>query len=460
MLKNADITSFFKPIPKDSQNSQVSKSQVPLPSQSRTPASPSPAPPSFPPPLLSSSPPVPASSVRDRSAVIRGSDDEDDDDFISSDDDLPSLFSKPNGGSTVIPVPPARKDPLWATPRAKRTALEFHSSPLTIMPKHKFDIKALMQHAKADSAVEESEQRIESLLACGSAAKEAAAADAAAAASAGSGREKPISLHDTMLDVFSDPEGSQEEGTRHKLLQAVKRTEMTVQRKQWRFSDHLDHHADGAVSSIEARRPFPGNAATGTWQFLAQAQGRSELFEDGLPYNVQVRMQNLPDDIFLWVLREIPAEKSRKLREEYLRLLGVCPDQAGRLLDTNRIDQLFSDAGASKRVFQSPSKATNGGGSEQRDMYLRRDWTPIRSVLGILIETSQGLSVPSLTRSVAILLRLGMDDLVREDRNVARDYQDALNQLIHAVPRASWDNFVCALSAIINLAALTNHPQP
>ncbi|KAK0729768.1 hypothetical protein B0H67DRAFT_596091 [Lasiosphaeris hirsuta] len=463
MPRNSSITAFFRPVPKSSQNSQSVSSHSEQPqlhqfpqspqlprAPSRAPVSPALGPPSSPPQFLSSSPPGPT-VVRGRDAVIRGSDEEDDE-FLSSDDDLPDIFGRPGAsgtgpGTTTVPVPPTGPG-LLRTPRAKRPALEFLTSPLTIMPKHKFDIKALMKHAEADSAVEASEQRMESILA-----RETAQADSGDVASTvagyGGGASKAdINLYDTMLDVFSDAEDSEEESTRNKLLRAVKRTQAGSQRKQWRFFHLQDRsQADrGGLSSIEARTPFPRSAAKGTWEFLAP-KGRSEFFEDGLPFNIQTRMQNLPDEIFLWVLREVPFEKSRKLREEYIRLLNVCPEQAGRLVDEDLVEQLFRDVGASEMAFRSPPQPTGDKKFEEREIYLKRDWTPLRSVLQVLVQTSPGLGVESLTRSVTLLLRLGMDELIHEDQAVTGDFDEALQWLVHFVPKSAWDSFcgnVCA----------------
>ncbi|KAK0633269.1 hypothetical protein B0T14DRAFT_446782 [Immersiella caudata] len=447
-LKNGSITAFFKPVPKPAsqtltQSSQQSSSQsqprarTPSPTPSRPPASVAPPAatpngdlPSSPPDLFSP-PPLPAPpSVRDRNAVIKGSDDEDD--YSTSDDDLPSLFNSRPTVSTVVPMPPVRRDNACVTPRAKRTALEFHSSPLTIMPKHRFDFKALMKHAAADDALEASKQRIESM----QAAEEAASA-AAASASLADGGLKPGSLHDTMMNVLSSAENSQDEGRHKQLLRAVKRTETTEHRKCWHF---FDSQPEAGSPGIKARPMFPKSKATGIWSFLAPDEGRSELFEDGIPYSVQVKTKSLPDAIFVWVLGDLLAEGSRNLREGYFRLLSACDDQVQRNIDVDFIDGLFKTAGAAEWVFQARSQAADAdlgeGGSSSR-----KDCTGLRCVLQVLIDTSPFLRLEALERSVVILLRLGMDNIIREDQAVARDYQDAMDWLVGVVPDKEWDNF-------------------
>ncbi|KAK5662900.1 hypothetical protein OQA88_6311 [Cercophora sp. LCS_1] len=470
MNRNSAITSFFKPIPKASPQSSSQSSQQTAVPPARTPTKtpinskspslpksqpqiqqptfPSPLPPTPSPPRsrYSSSPPAPVRQARDRSDVIQASDDEDgDSDLDSSDDDLPDLF-KPSVGSTVVPAPPGRKG-LLATPRAKRTAIEFHSSPLTIMTKHKFDINALMKHAEADNALEESEKRMQVLL------KEEEARSTPNTAAVNCDSKESLSLHDTMMNVFSDPGDSQEGGVRTKLLRAVKRTEVMDQRIRWHFFEYYDDSKrKGAGSSIDARPVFPDAAATGDWSFLADPDERSAYFEDGVPFNIQTLFQNIPDEILLWVLKEIPFEGSKKLRDEYIRLLSACQNQTRRLIDSELVDQLFREAGAGDHAFHTKGKVMTGGGPEHEDTpYSRRNWTSLKSVLCTLYESSQGLELPALTRSVSILLRLGMDDLLREDELIVHDYQAAMTWLVESVPEPSWD----ALCADVTLSLYT-----
>ncbi|KAK1837013.1 hypothetical protein QBC39DRAFT_377319 [Podospora conica] len=493
MSKNAAITAFFKPAPKASPSSQLAEPEPELPQlpsppkpSAQTPPRlpPSPSPPPEPPAdlLLSSSPPAPTvRPVRDRNAVIPGSDDEDSDE--SSDDDLPDLFAaaKARDGAAARPAPSLRRE-LCVTPRAKRTALELPSSPLTIRTRrHKFDMKALMEHAAADSRIAESELRIKSLLAQHEEEEEEEEDMAADRPRLGSSvRKKQSTMHETMRDVFDDPSNSEAEAKREKLFQAVKRTEATVQKPRWCFFDHQDnkHSSDGL--SIEARVLFPRHAAVGIWAFLARAETSSQFFEDGVVFNIQQKIHlkekarkeklqlqekerkgatqlgekepekklpTLPDEIFLWVLREIHMEKSQKLRDEYIRLLGVCEDQVSRLVDPNTVDQLFLYAGASERVLKSPSIPTPRVSEDREKAYIERDKTPLCSTLRAVTEACIGLTQPCRTRCVAILLRLGMDNLVREDQDLAKIFQEAFFWLVWAVPDEDYDTFcadVCA----------------
>lgn len=457
MSKNGNITSFFKPVAKISSSQQsgsASQLRSPHRQEPSIPSSPSrktPPPPSSPLGLAPSSPLVPA--ARDPNAVIRGSDDEDDTDFLSSDDDLPSLFTRTKAAAGGIPVPASRKDlKPGATPRAKRTALEFPVSPLTIQPKHKFDFKALMKHALADDALLDSEQRMEIAMANESptSAIRSKLSDSIDAL----GSKESASLHETMLDVFSDAENSQDEGNREKLIRAVKRSQATPNRKEYHFFDDPPQQ-DSNSSSIGVRSPFPKAAAKGPWKFLAKDQGRTDLFEDGVPFLVQSKLKNLPDEIFTWVLGEIPFVKSARLREEYLRLLEECPGQAGRLIDENLVVSFFRAIGASERALDlkscSPHPSKSDGkhysGTPGSHDDGRRDWTGLLAVLEILSRTSEGLRLPSLTCSIALLIRLGMDRVIREDPDVELEYQETFWWLIKSIPRGCWDKLVCFITS-------------
>ncbi|EAA35396.2 hypothetical protein GE21DRAFT_165 [Neurospora crassa] len=475
MSKNAAITSFFKPAPRDSQDSQGS-SQVPPSSIPRSPIraamSPfkmpgtpgtgfksslpirSPVPPPYSPLALLSTPPKPRSAlkpVRDRNAVIGASDEEEDgdSDFISSDDDLPDLFAEPK---TEVPMSIRANGSPTKGPASKRVAsAKFVISPINFNKKHKFDMKAILKHTEADKKIAESEKRVEALMAEDEEEDNRRAEPLAV-------KKEGTTLHDDMLDMLSEAEDSQEETKKEKLLRAVKRTEATSQRKQWYFFDESHGHKVVDDLSIGFRNKFPQHAATGVWKILAPQKGRLDLLERGVPYHLQCKLRNIPDDIFIWIVDELPFVKTRRLREANLRLLGICLEQAGRLLTPDRITQLFRTIGTPKRCIETPSPSEDGTGQQTkpdpgRPYNIDRDWTPLRTVLRILSETAHGLSIDSLTRSTTLLLRLGMDALIRRNPDLHSTFRHTLINLVEAVPSSSFDAF--CLSCCSSLYALT-----
>jgi len=346
----------------------------------------------------------------------------------------------------VSPAPPARKDGgnPCVTPRAKRTALEFHSSPLAIMPKHKFDMQSLLSHAKRDNATEASAQRLTDL-ANGDAANadgEVDNEDVAAAA-----------LREHVTDD-DDSGGDDVAHYKFKLARALERSETGRARKRWHFFQQ------GVVEeSVLARRPhpFPKEAAKGTWSFLRDARERQANFLSRLPYTVQYRKGDLPDEIYTWILDEICFEKSDMLRREYVDLLSVCPDQTQRLLSPHEVIKLFSNLGPSKEFGDfSTSLTCTTEPSSSRPTHLLPN---LKAVLTLLAKISSGLEVESMTTAVKALLRLGIDQVVIENIELLSEYQAALRALADAVPPGAWDNFVSVTSPMRFLPPLDKSNQ-
>ena len=458
------ITQWFTQVPKDlqrsrsrdspAQSSQTQDSQPPGsepqgPRPSSTPAqgspqaedSPSSSSQAFTPPPPSSSPlhlpssPIPdqdEKAPRGRDAVINGSDDEDDTSF-SSDDDLPNLFAKPRTDEVPRSATKGVAFNPCVTPKAKRTAISFHSSPLTIMPKHKFDMKALLSHAKSHDANEASAERMAGLLSEGGTAEDAVPATK-------SGSKSGSTLYDTMMDVLSEAEGEDDEAERHKLLRAVKRTEALMDRKRWCFfNPTLD------VSWVFTRTPFPKDAAKGAWKCLADPKTRHHVFADGLAYAIQLKRGDLPDDIFLWVLNEIFYEKSERLSQEYSRLVGACPGHVRQYFDEDRLDSFFLGLGACHDALDPTARIL--GVVDSSPPYSELNWSMLQSILTLLNRASSAMTVNSLIRIVSILLRLGIDGLVIENMAVRKEFSDTMENLILAVPIKSWDRFVSVAPA-------------
>jgi hypothetical protein len=155
--RNGSILSFFKPVPKSQSASETPTSSAAQQSQSSLP-------PSSPLSIRSSPNKGTLSSKSHISKQeIGASDDDDGDDGSFSDDSLEDLSTLLGQGRPANVVPKAKpaSNP-YATPRSKRTAVEFHSSPLAVMPKHKFDLKALAKDALQDDATNASSLRVKS----------------------------------------------------------------------------------------------------------------------------------------------------------------------------------------------------------------------------------------------------------------------------------------------------------
>lgn len=420
MSKNGSIRSFFRPVPQASHTSQPSPPSESQSSLPQPPSSPNPA-------LLSS--PQPATPPRphaiSRDAIIHGSDEEDD----ASDSSLPDLCALPRQVESPIAYPsPAPKDRNpCVTPRAKRTAKEFHSSPLTLMPKYnlppKFDLKALLSHARKDDATEASAQRVSATI------------SRKQSPSALSAQNDPAAvLHKHVMDLGDGDDDEDAEVDKHKLRRAIDRTELGAARKRWYF------FKQNFEPPPFSQTPFPNAAATGRWRFLKDAKSRREDFENGIPQLMVTKQNDLPDEIFLWVLDQACLEPADSLRATYVGLLSVCNHHITRLVDADRLKQMFHSLGCRWESTDFSSRLDSI--QEFNDPYPGRTWSQLRSVLQFLSVAAPHMSPACLTCATNILLRLGIDTVVIENPDIMVAYEEALANIADNVAANHWHEFV------------------
>ncbi|KAF4971094.1 hypothetical protein FSARC_1985 [Fusarium sarcochroum] len=395
--------SFFKP---------VTRSQTPKASKTSTPNLPSPEPPSSPLDQQTTTPvkkTVPLSQDRE----IQASDDEDD--FGSSSDDsledLSTIIGRGRPGqATRSPV----RNP-FATPRAKRTAVEFHASPLAIIPKHKFDLKALAKDARQDDATNASSIRAKAFSELGASKDERMATD--------------VASRDAMEDIVKNNTGQDAQ----KVLRAVQRAEPGQSQLRYCFFS-------------EAYTPATPKAAPkkfnkGPWRLLTQGdqQTREQHLASGVPLTLIHLHRGLPDELFEWILNEICTQQSNLVGQEYCNLLSSCPEQIERLITTQRLEQLFDRLGASPELEERDSELNML--KPCVEPYEGRDWLPLSYFLSLLTAISPYMSQESVVYAAQVLLRMSMDKFLIYDINLLVTYETAIGGLLEAVPQPSWDTF-------------------
>jgi hypothetical protein len=414
MKRSSDIRGFFRPTAQ-SQTLANSHSSLPKPPQSPQPAS-SPKGPKTPetmPDLFS----------RDR--IIKGSDEEDEDgDSDSSLEDLSAVLfrGKATSGASV-PGKKATTNP-WETPRAKRTAVEeFHSSPLAIMSKHKFDMKALVKDAKRDDATVESSKRAVSL--------EAAEEDKPTLGAADRGE----AMRQSLMSLVN---AGDEEADVRKIMRAVERTEAVSSRPRWYFFN-MD-----SESRNTQRRPFPESAAKGTWQYLADPLKREGHVMSGLPYAMLKAKGELPDELFLWFFDQSILAESAHLREAYANLFERCPEQIHRLVDGPFLLGMLEKIGASEEVLAMGPEVERRlrTVTEITGAYEGRDWSRLRRLLETLANVANSMDVRAITGAANVLLLMAVDKVVMDNVDILAAYVDAMASLLEAIPQTQWDKFV------------------
>ncbi|KAF4452409.1 hypothetical protein F53441_4755 [Fusarium austroafricanum] len=402
--KNGNIMSFFKP---------MARTQTPKASETSTSN-----PPSSPQPLSS---PLQQKLTTPTKRVLPIPDDheikasDDEDDFGSSSDDsledLSTIIGRGRPGKAT--QSPAHNP--FATPRAKRTAVEFHASPLAIMPKHKFDLKALAKDARQDDATNASSLKVKAF------------------SDLDHQGDERMETDETSRNVMEDIVKNNTGQDAQKVLRAVQRSEPG--QSQLRYCFFREGY------TMPPPKAAPKNFSKGPWRLLTQGdhQTREQHLASGLPLTLLHMQGGLPDEVFLWILNELCSQKSTLVRREYCNLISCCPEAIGRLITPTQLEELFYRFGASSEFEQRNSKLNLLKPSAEP--YEGRDWSPLSSFLSLLTVISPYLSPESVVFASQTLLRMAMDRFLIYDINLLVIFETTINTLLEAIPQPSWDTF-------------------
>ncbi|PNY26694.1 Uncharacterized protein TCAP_03372 [Tolypocladium capitatum] len=404
--KSGNILNFFRPVTRPQPQPQT----PPRASRSAVPASPSPLPPSSPLSLRTT-------PARPAATEIAASDDDSNDGGSSDDslEDLSALLGRRGRPMTDVPSQQKPQHNPFATPRAKRTAVAFHASPLAIMPKHKFDMKALAKDARRDDATTASSMRAKT-------AAEEAKQNATSTSNEASG--------DAVLEIVKESGGHDAE----KVLRAVQRSEPGQSQLRYCFFD--------AEYSVPTSKPATKEGKKGPWSLLTQGSTkvREQHLASGVPQTILRKMNNLPDSLLEWILDELCTQKSVIMRQEYCNMIADCPEQVERLLTPERLQELFIRLGAGEDLKNEGSDLLTLS-KLGHEPYQDRDWACLLSFLSLLGSISRQMSVPAVEYAIQTLLRMSMDRFLLCNIDVLVEYEGAIQHLADAIPTTSWDLF-------------------
>ncbi|KAI0124736.1 hypothetical protein BJ170DRAFT_685615 [Xylariales sp. AK1849] len=395
MSRNGDIRGFLR-------------KGAPRSSDPRPPSAPS----SEPSPLDLPSSPItpqrnPPKAPRTRDTEIKGSDDDDDD----SDDSLESL-SEIIGRK--IGTTATQRGPGFTTPKAKRVASGVHRSPLTLQqqPKHKFDLKSLVNHARQDDATEESARRGDELLKVMAKRKEEE-----------KNQHDPSKMRPTTEELLGEDD---EDGEVDKLTMAMDRTQGDESHPRCYF-----FNIDEAPRNVP-RQPFPKVVAKKKpWSILADAGMREQMFIRGLPTTLALKGKELPDELYRWILDEICVEKNLQLKMQYINLAALCRDDTRRLVNCQQLHYMLQKLGGPKYAMP-PDKFELSPGLP--NPYPGRDWSSLGYFLELLDRVAPNMTPDNATNAVQMLLRMSLDPIVSSVARVRVQYSQAMLALITALP--------------------------
>ncbi|KAM3513599.1 hypothetical protein MY11210_002794 [Beauveria gryllotalpidicola] len=351
--------------------------------------------------------------------------DDDGSDSGFSDSSLEDLSTLLSGSRPRTAAAASSRPQLLATPSraSKRAAL--HRSPLAVIPKHRFDLKALAKDARRDTALQVSSLR---------------ASEPVWHGTAPSSPSTPAVSIPQSHSALSDFVASEKRGDAHKVLRAVQRADPGHQ--ELRYCFFKTHHDGPAAASSP-----PPAATQGHWTLLTKGNQRvrEQNLVSGLPFNIVGSQGGMPDDIFLWVLDEICTAKSVVARMELCNLIVICPEQIASLFTPDCLKSILERLGA-RDLSTDPGEISVSKVSE--DVYKGRDWAPLLAVMSLLKDTSSALPVETRKYALQMLLRMAMDRLIISNVYLNNQFEDAFKTIIDTIPSKEWDAFchdTCAL---------------
>lgn len=372
------------------------------------------------------SPPKPAVSSSAPGRVVKSSDDEDED-SDSSLEDLATLLQSNHSKPSPNGFTPS-------TPSASRTKnVAFHTSPMPILNKHKFDLKSLASHAEIDRKTEASSKRVKAM-------QEATEKKENVASGGGTASEKL--KHSSLLQAVV---AEKEDADVHKVARAVMRTEATLSEQRWYFFDTKSN------PSKPQRNPFPTKSISSEWKSdLKDAQMRNQTFVSGFAEDSISFGKALPDEIFLWILDETCVESSEVLRTSYCNVVKQSSEQVHRLVVPTIIRNMFESVGATSASIATTDKIRPV--QAVSEPYAKRDWSKLRSLVGLLGQIAKSLQAK--TYAVTLLLRMCVDRLVMENVDIFDLVQEAIHRLCRYIPAESWESNVSA--SVLTCTSMTD----
>ncbi|KAF2762400.1 hypothetical protein EJ05DRAFT_284 [Pseudovirgaria hyperparasitica] len=150
---------------------------------------------------------------------------------------------------------------------------------------------------------------------------------------------------------LGEDDGGEEKA--HKVLQAVQRTDALHLDTVWHF--FLDEKPKQAPS-------FPSNHLSQVWTSpsMTSLSSRRDLFLSGF-VSTWAGMQELPNEVLLWILYDLCSNADTDLQEAYVRVLRESEIQLRDLLTIDRIKDLFASLKSKSealdiRMVMQPSK--------------------------------------------------------------------------------------------------------
>lgn len=351
-----------------------------------------------------------------RDAEIAASDDDESDDF----EPLEMLLAPRAGPST----PSAKRVSTNQATTPDRRPGSLFSSPLTIQPRVRhIAMDELLKDAKSDFTTEETYKRLQ-------------ARQAEGAKGRAGQRPGGESLRDKLMDTVGDGEDRRLD----KVVRAVERTERTTTKRGWYFFRPTDD------SEESNRYPFPAKRLEDIYGKRANIRGSRDLDLRALDFALRLRRETLPDELFLWMMDEVCAEKSSLRRDEMSRIMRLYRSRSiASQITPDYLEGLFMRLGASEDIRSflgnKSNKAVDTIGVPEEGLY-KREWRDLCSVLETLLAVSNELEPDTMLYAMQIVLAMSVDPELFHDPDVLLLCRKLFLSLASAFPSSQWDDTV------------------
>lgn len=303
-------------------------------------------------------------------------------------------------------------------------------SPLTVLPKPKFNLLSLMKEVQEDEATQASAKRVKALLE-GNNGESTSAVSKAGDLPHDGGEEEPISMLKMVVE-------EREEGDFHKVLHAMKRTEAIHVGSRCYFFE-----AKSSTQELPRAR-FPKLPELEGWQENLRTEAlRRQTILSGFASDMLAFGDTLPVEVLMWLIDEICYEPSESLRFGYIDVLESSPHEVAKLLQSDAIRDMFQHLGGSIQATSIDQAILPQ--PEDPERYHDREWDRLISVVVFLGRMAGHLAIDACTITLKLLARLCVDSIVFENVDVLESVQKAMSSIASCANDDTWEQCVCMI---------------
>ncbi|SZF05496.1 unnamed protein product [Blumeria hordei] len=327
------------------------------------------------------------------------------------------------------------------TPRRRQRPARYRS-PTQQTPTYKYDLHSLAKAARREDATEASAQRVQELWAL----EKETTGDESIAEAMGSS-STAVGEPAAWQSVISKQETSRRLG--RCLQQAVEPTEFEARPQRWYFFAIQTPDTEAPQAT-----PFPLSSLPVKWRVHLEEPGaRDDAFLSGFVEDMVAMGKTLPNQLLLWLLDESCRQKSDFLRSAYLNVLRQSACQLQLLIDTELIQQIFVNLGATEQTTDITHNIESV--KEIPDYYSRSAWPALRAILQFFTDIAHLLQQESLAYIACLLLRMSIDSIVVETVDLYVTFQQIVCKLCCCTSCDYWDDLcIMICTSLLNTLEL------